>query len=416
MMDIQMIGIDHNMASVEYRELFSFTKSSQKVAMQSIKSMPGVRGCVILSTCNRMEVYVSSEPGISLDLYEFLCRFKRISADSFRQYFVTRKGEDAVRHLFVLAAGMESRIIGEDQILTQVKEALSWARECESVDKVLEVLFRMAVTAGKKVKTEISFSRGNVSAIHQALVQLQKMGCEFTGMKCMVIGNGEMGKMAAMKLKEAGADVTVTVRQYRSGVVQIPPGCHRINYADRYENMSGCSLVVSATASPNLTLTREEIEKRFIKNPVIFLDLAVPRDIDPGIRDIPGAKLYDIDDFSIDPESKELKEQLKEASDLLAAKVEEFVSWYECRDFIPKIRQISQAAAQDVSWRMGQTFQQIDVSPKEREMLEGSIETAASKVVAKLMFKLRDSVNPDQLRECLEAFGHAYPEAGYEES
>lgn len=419
-MNIQMIGIDHSIASVEYREIFAFTKADQQVAMQKIRKMSGIRGCVMLSTCNRMELYVSTQEGVCVDLYEILCVLKQVPKGAFQQYFVTRTGEVAVRHLFVLAAGMESRIIGEDQILMQVKEALAWARECETTDKVLEVFFRMAVTAGKKVKTQIHFSRGNASAIHQAMDQLRQRGCDFAGMKCMVIGNGEMGKLTAMQLKEAGADVTVTVRQYRSGVVQIPPGCRRIHYGERYEHLASCALIVSATASPNLTLTKEEVEKQHLeldplREQMIFLDLAVPRDIDPRIGEIPGAIVYDIDDFSIDRESEELKSQLEEASEMITEGVEEFISWYDCRTFVPMIQKISQEAAKDAGWRMGQTFQKMELTPQEQSTIASATQTVTAKVVAKLMFELRDSVSPEHLRECLEAFAHAYPEADDEE-
>lgn len=409
-MNIQMIGIDHSMAAVEYREIFSFTKSKQRDAMHALRGLPGVNGCVILSTCNRMEIYISTEENAAVDLYGEVCRLKQVKEESYRKYFTERQGTCAAEHLFYLASGLESRIVGEDQILMQVKEALSYARECDATDKVLEVLFRMAVTVGKKVKTEIHFSRGNSSAIHEALAQLEKKGAVFAGRKCMVIGNGEMGRLTALTLKEAGADVTVTVRQYRSGKVLIPDGCRRIHYGERYEWIPECSFIVSATASPNLTLVKEEIEKLDISDKKIFLDLAVPRDIDPAIAEIENAEVYDIDSFQIDGQSAELKEQLEEASELVHVSLDEFVSWYECRNFIPMIQNISKAAAKDVSWRMGKTIGKMELTQEERKVLETSMETVSAKVFNKLLFELRDSVSTDMLRECLEAFANAYPE------
>lgn len=409
-MNIQMIGIDHSRAAVEYREIFSFTKTKQKDAMQELCGLPGVNGCVMLSTCNRMEIYISTEETAEVDLYGEVCRMKQVPEGYFREYFTARRGTDVAQHLFCLASGIESRIVGEDQILMQVKEALSYARECDTTDKVLEVLFRMAVTTGKKVKTAIHFSRGNSSAIHEALVQLGKRGADFAGRKCLVIGNGEMGRLTALALKEAGAEVTVTVRQYRSGKVLIPDGCSRIHYGERYDFIPECFLIVSATASPNLTLTREEIEKINISGQKIFLDLAVPRDIDPSIAEIPNVQVYDIDAFQIDRESVELKEQLKDAAELISENLEEFISWYECRNFIPLIQNISHAAAKDVTWRMGKAFRQTELSPKERAELETSMEAVSAKVFNKLLFELRDSVSTDMLRECLEAFANAYPE------
>ena len=166
---------------------------------------------------------------------------------------MARSGEEAVKHLFYLAGGLKSQILGEDQILTQIKDALNLSREHYASDGVLEVLFRMAATAGKKIKTEVPLAHGNPSVIHQALSSLREQGYDVQGKTCMVIGNGEMGKVAAQTLREAGGEVTVTVRQYRSGIVEIPAGCSRINYGERLDFLPKCDLAVSATASPNYT-------------------------------------------------------------------------------------------------------------------------------------------------------------------
>ena len=259
-MSISMIGIDHSMAPVDIRALFAFTKKNAGEAMEKIKEQPGIYGCIILSTCNRLEVWASVDEEAEISLSEELCRLKNVHNDEYRKYFTKREGHDAVEHLFYLSSGLKSQILGEDQILTQVKDALGIAREHFTTDGALEVLFRMAVTAGKKIKTEVPFSHGNPSVIHQAIQMLEKQGYSVAGKVCMVIGNGEMGKVAAQALEEAGADVTVTVRQYRSGVVNIPFGCKRINYGERMEYLPKCDLVVSATASPNVSLRDELFE------------------------------------------------------------------------------------------------------------------------------------------------------------
>ena len=251
---ISMIGIDHSMAPVDIRALFAFTRKNAGEAMEKLKEQPGIDGCIILSTCNRLEVWASVDDEAELSLYKELCKLKNINDDQYEIYFTKREGHAAVEHLFYLASGLKSQILGEDQILTQVKDALGIAREHFTTDGALEVLFRMAVTAGKKIKTEVPFSHGNPSVIHQAIEMLDRQGYCVQDKVCMVIGNGEMGKVAAQALMEAGADVTVTVRQYRSGMVNIPFGCKRINYGERMDYLPKCDLVVSATASPNFTL------------------------------------------------------------------------------------------------------------------------------------------------------------------
>lgn len=199
MINIQMIGIDHSRASVEERELFSFTKTKQKELMEAVVRQQSVDGCVLLSTCNRMELYVSLDAKAEPDLYRIICHCKQISGEEekrLRELFTVRTEEDAVRHLFLLTAGLKSKIIGEDQILTQVGDALEFARSGEFADTVLKTLFRMAVTAGKKIKTQVAIPKGNTSTIDAALTQLARQGYQFAGENCLVIGNGEMGRLA----------------------------------------------------------------------------------------------------------------------------------------------------------------------------------------------------------------------------
>lgn len=404
-MNISMIGIDHNMAPVDIRALFAFTKKNAGEAMEWLKEQEGVGGCIILSTCNRMELWVSGEEGEEASLYENLCQLKGIDGSAYEQYFVKREGREAVEHLFYLTSGLKSQILGEDQILTQVKDALNLAREHFTTDSVLEVLFRMAVTAGKKIKTEVPFAHGNPSVIHQALGLLREQGYTVQGKKCMVIGNGEMGKVAALTLREAGADVCVTVRQYRSGVVQIPLGCSRINYGDRMDYLPQCDLVVSATASPNYTLRMEQMEQVTLDHPMLLIDLAVPRDIETQIGELPGITLYDMDSFQAEETPKE---QLAAASAIVEEQMEEFYQWLDGRDMIPRIQDIREEAVNDFNLRIAKILRNTPMEEQDRSKLLNALDSAAGKVVSKLIFGLRDSLNQDAFRECVAGLETVY--------
>ena len=409
-MTISMIGIDHDRAPVDIRALFAFTKKNAGEAMEKLKETAGIHGCIILSTCNRLEIWASHEDDQELSLYQCLCQLKNIQDDSYESYFVSRTDREAVEHLFYLAGGLKSQILGEDQILTQVKDALSFAREEFATDSVLEVLFRMAVTAGKKIKTEVPFSHGNPSVIHQAIRFLEEGGYHVRNKVCMVIGNGEMGKMAAQTLREAGADVTVTIRQYRSGVVNIPVGCSRINYGERMDYLPECDLVVSATASPNYTLTEELFEDVRVERPMILIDLAVPRDIDPEIRKKENITLYDMDSFRTSETPKELADNLEAAGKIVKEQMEEFFQWLDGRDIIPRIQEIKADAVEDLNLRIEKIFRKTPMEDSDREKLKKAVDTAAGKVVNKLIFGLRDSLNQDVFLECVEGLEKLYEE------
>lgn len=408
-MSISMIGIDHSKASVDIRAKFSFTKKKAVETMKKLKEEHGILGCIILSTCNRMEVWVSTQDDKEISLYEFLCREKEVKKDEYQDYFMKRENEEAVRHLFYLTSGLKSQILAEDQIITQVKDALTLARDAYCTDNVLEVLFRMAVTAAKKVKTEVTFSRANTSVIHQAMERLRNQGFSFEGKTCMVIGNGEMGKVTALALKEAGADVTVTVRQYRSGVVNIPQGCKRINYGERMELLPDCDLVVSATASPNYTLTKENFEEiKLDAASVVLIDLAVPRDIDPEIGKLQNVSLYDIDSFRIDAASPKLQASMQKAGEILDDQMKEFYDWFNGRDIFPRIEEIKADAVEDLNLRITKILKKTPMEQKDRESLLRAIDTAAGKVVNKMIFGLRDSLEQEAFLDCVEGLEKIY--------
>ena len=384
-MNIQMIGIDHTTAPVEIREKFSFTTTVQNEIMADAASLPGVQGALLLSTCNRTELWVHCRGEAQPPLCDCLCRAAGADAAQYHDRFRFRRGEEAVAYLFHTASGLQSQIFGEDQILTQVKEALDRARAALHTDTVLEVLFRMAITAAKKVKTGMQTSTANTGAV----------------------GNGKMGKLAAQALHSAGADVTVTVRQYRSGVVEIPVGCHRIDYGRRMELLPSCDLVVSATTSPNVTIKYDDVTAASWKEGLIFVDLALPRDIEPKIAELPGVRLYDIDSFQA-PQSEELQHLRQQAEEVLSEQIQEFITWYDCRDMIPLTNTLSEKFAVDSLSRMESAFRGLPLDSEAATKLRMQIEDMAQKQFRKLLFAVRDEAGASTFRQCLGAMEKLY--------
>ena len=402
-MKLQMIGMDHSVAPVEVRERYAFTKAAVRAAMQSTRQASdvarGIRGLLLLSTCNRMELYVSLAPEAEPDLYALICDWKGISADGDRALFYEKKDLDAARHVFELTCGLRSQILGEDQILTQVKDALMLAREENVTDNCLEVLFRRAITIAKEIKSTVAFEKGNRSAAAAAIMQLQKDGVVFAGKQALVIGNGMMGRLTAQALMEAGAQVTVTVRQYHSGTVDIPEGACRINYGDRYEKLPEVDFVFSATASPNLTITAEQLCEMDLTGK-IFVDLAVPRDIDSEMAKLPGVRLIGMDDLDIGQLSGEQKEQQRCAQEKISDALAEFERFFYGRDLIPRIKRIAEEASEDQWGRMKKDCS--DLSDEQTKRVEQTVKRSGSKVTAHLIFALRDGLDADTFARCMD--------------
>ena len=412
-MNIQMIGIDHTTAPVEIREKFSFTTTVQGEVLARAAALPGVLGAVVLSTCNRTELWAHCREGAQPPLWDCLCLSAGEDAPRYRDRFRARSGEEAVSYLFRLTSGLESRVFGEDQILTQVKEALDRSRQALRTDAVLEVLFRMAVTAAKKVKTGMQTAVVNTGAVGSCMQLLRDEGYDFRGRRCLVIGNGKMGKLAARALKAAGAGVTVTVRQYRSGVVEIPAGCERIDYGRRMELLPRCDLVVSATVSPNVTVKYDELAAARRRERMLFVDLAVPRDIDPRVASLPGVRLLDIDSFQV-PQSEQLVRMRRWAEETLERQVGEFLTWYDCRDMIPLAGRLSERFAEDSLDRLDSAVRQLPLDGEEERRLRGQIEDMARKQFCRLLFAVRDEAGAAAFRQCLGAVEKLYesPDAG----
>ena len=405
-MNIYMAGIDHHKADISVREHFAFTRKRAVSAMEELKQDENITGCIILSTCNRTELWLSTQENFPEDAADILCRLCSVERGRYASYLESRSSREAIEHLFYLTAGLKSQIIGEDQILTQVGDALTLSRDAFCTDQVLETLFRQAITAGKKVKTQAPMPHGNTSAADAAVEQLSQDGYELAGHKCLVIGNGMMGKLTAQLLMKKGAAVTVTIRQYRSGIVDTPFGVTRMDYDKRYEEIPSCDFVFSATTSPNLTITRERLAALSGTKQKVFVDLAVPRDMETQIDQLDWVKRYDMDSFQVDTVSEALKGALTRADEILQAAIAEYEKWYEAKDAVPEILSLSSQAAKDVVLRLEKPMKKAEVY--ENEELQTAIETAAGKVVGKLLFGIRDSVDTQTLRDCLTAMKTLY--------
>lgn len=294
-MNIAMAGLDYALAPIELRERLSFTKSQAgELAAHIRETRAGVLGCVLISTCNRTEIYLSCGEGEAPDPAALLCAAAGQEHAPFSHAFVTRRGEDAARHLCEVAAGLKSQIWGEDQIVSQVKTAIAAAREFGGADSVLETLFRTAVSAAKEVKTNVRLTGVSHSAAQRAVEVLERELGGLEGRTALVIGNGEMGRLAAGLLRDAGCAVTVTLRSYHHGETVVPRGCAVAPYEERYAAMERAQVLVSATTSPHFTVTAEEFAA-LARRPAVLVDLAIPRDIQPEAGALEGVRLFNVD-------------------------------------------------------------------------------------------------------------------------
>lgn len=392
-MNLIMTGIDFVHAPMEQRERVSFVRGQVQALLPGLAQGSGVSGCVLLATCNRTEFYVHGVDGVLLDPLSLLADAAGFSADAFRPLSVTCAGAGCVQHLMAVAAGLESQIFGDDQILTQVRDAAALAREAQTMDSVLDTLFRRAVTAGKRVRTEVKLTGVPASAAAAGVRRAQNFFTSLAGKRAVVIGNGEMGRLAASTLRAAGCKVTVTLRSYHHGETIVPAGCDTFPYDRRCEALEGADLAVSATTSPHFTLTAQQIAALH-QPPRLLLDLAMPRDIEPAAGEDARVTLYNLDDLG-DLDDSQNAAARQAAGRILDEEQTEFDKWYRYRQALPVIAAVKDTAlgrlrfdhAYDELYRAGD--------------VDALLELAVGKTVDLLLGGMKDVVDADRLAACL---------------
>lgn len=321
-----MTGIDYTLANIDARQRFSFTPSQLEALYADLSAERGVEGCVVISTCNRTELYLSRADGFDQPPFSALCGAMGVDPDDYAGMYFEKYGDEAVNHLCLLACGAKSQIFGEDQIISQVKNALALARKFHAADPVLEVLFRTAVTCGKRIKTELRLTDRETSIGTRLADRL----AEYPDAKrVLVIGNGEIGRLCADVLTRRGYEVTMTVRRYRHAEVEVPDSVETAEYALRYELLGRFDAIASATRSPHYTIERAELERLTVR-PALYFDLAVPRDIEKSVGSLPGVRLFDVDDLG-DAHTDVRERQLADVADFVDKHKNDFYKWYDYR-------------------------------------------------------------------------------------
>lgn len=393
-----MSGIDWKTAKIDQRELFSF--SAQQVAGldERICTHQGVNGCVLLATCNRTELYLTVEEEFYPNPAALLCAEAGVPFEPFRGAFHTRSGYQAVRHLMEVACGLRSQVLGEDQIVTQVKTASETAHQAGAADSVLQTLFRLAATAGKEVKGRVRLTAVPLSVASRAVELLGACG-PLTGKRAVVIGNGEMGRLASTLLVDAGCDVTVTLRSYRHGETIVPRGCNTAPYDNRLDAIEGSDILLSATTSPHFTITKDQLSA-LNAPPSRVADLAMPRDIDPAVKEMPNIRFFDMDCMGAAAPEEENAEGIQEIHEIIEKKTAEFYQWWDYKRALPLIEELKELA---VSRALGaQQFDKL-CEPLSGDALDAARQGAAyaaEKTVELLLGGMKAAVTPEILGTC----------------
>lgn len=393
-MNILVSAVDWQTASAAQREPLAFPAAKVRSLLHEIRAQAGVSGCILLATCNRTELYLTGEE-FTQSPAKLLCRLTH--QPEFVPLFQTMQGEHAVQHLMEVVCGLRSQILGEDQILSQVRDAWQTAQEEHTTDAVLSALFRNAVTAGKQCRTEVRLTATPLSVAEYAVELAQKKYGSLCGLHAVVIGNGEMGRLTSRLLVQRQCHVTVTLRSYRHGETLVPRGCATVPYEARMNAIDGCDLVFSATTSPHYTLTEEQLAACRNK-PGLICDLAMPRDVQPEVRI--HTQLLDVDNMVVDASHNQA--ELMRIQEIMKQNTVEFYRWYHHRDNLPLQEQLREVAAERVLESLA--FAGLSLREEELPAAREAAQLAAYQTVDYLLGSL--TLPRETLEQALEKIRH----------
>ena len=357
-MNIIVAGLNHKSAPIDIREKLAFDADDTIKALRELKSKFSDLEFALLSTCNRVELYgvgpASAEAG-ALDgdeLIKFLLGFHNLGPDGFQEYMYIHQDADAVRHLLTVASSLDSMIVGESQIIAQVKESFSIACSTKSTGKVLNRLFHCAFATGKKVHTTTSISSGRISVAGVAVELAMQLFADICSAKVVVIGAGEMSELLVQHFLHINCkDITVVNRTYDRGMDMANRyGIKGRKWEDLQEQLIAADIVVAAAATQDYLFERKSFRKIVDKRrgTLLIIDIAVPRNFAPKINKLEDVYLYSVDDLSevVEQNRKIRQEDISKGIRIINKSVAGFMDWFRAKDIGPLIGQMRQEFAQ----------------------------------------------------------------------
>lgn len=346
MLDIVLLGLNHKTAPVELRENLAFSKDETSAALKALQESPALSEAILISTCNRVELLMATEdkPNAMDAVKLLLADFKKLPVTDFENALYIHDGDDAVRHIFRVASSLDSMVVGEPQILGQIKEAYQTATINKTSGVLLNKLLHRTFFVAKRVRNETGIGDHAVSISYAAIELGRKIFGTLEGKKVLLIGAGEMAELAVEHLiRNRTGDIIVANRTFERGVKLANKFKGK---AVRFEEIADClqrvDIIISSTGSPDYIVTRDQVKGVMHSRrnrPLFFIDIAVPRDIDPEINRLTNSYIYDIDDLKgvIDNNIESRNKEAIKGERIVDEAVIRFRQWYDNMDVVPTI-------------------------------------------------------------------------------
>jgi glutamyl-tRNA reductase len=413
-----LLGINHNTAPIEVRERLAIPAERLADATRTLLHQPGVREGLILSTCNRVELLTlqdeTSDPETSnvqakskTDLLRFLHEYFAVPPSDIQPHLYEFREREAVRHLFRVASSLDSMVVGEPQILGQVKEAYTIARDAGAVSTHLEALLQRTFTVAKKIRTETQIGSSSVSIASVAVDLARKIFGSLQGKTVLLVGAGKMSELAARHLIQQGASSILVANRTQSRADKIAAAFSSasvltavIPFEALYEQADRADIVITSTGAPQKIFGRshgQHFLQRRRNRPMFFIDIAVPRDVDPRMNKVEGCFVYDIDDLQ-QVAAANLADRSREAAaaeTIVSREVDKYHERLLSRDAVPAIKALQQQAEELRQAELARSQSKLaDLTAQQREAVESLTRSLTAKLLHPQLTALRDSTRP----------------------
>ena len=399
-LNLVLLGVNHNTAPIEVRERLAIPAGRLADATRTLLHQPGIREGLILSTCNRVELVTLQEDGSAgIDLLRFLHEYFAVPAQTIQPHLYEFREREAVRHLFRVASSLDSMVVGEPQILGQVKESYTVAREVGAVSSQLDTLLQRAFTVAKKVRTETQIGSNSVSIASVAVDLARKIFGSLEGKTVLLVGAGKMSELAARHLIQQGAAKILVANRTQSRAEKIAAEFNGtvIPFDDLYAQADRADIVITSTGAPQKLFDRshgQHFLQRRRNRPMFFIDIAVPRDVDPGMNEVEGCFVYDIDDLQ-QVAAANLADRSREAAaaeTIVSREVDKYHQRLQSRDAVPAIVALQQNAEAIREAELARSAKALaSLTPEQREAVETLTRSLTAKLLHPQLTALREA-------------------------
>jgi len=402
-MNIVVVGVSHKTAPVETRERLMFPEEQLERFCKELIQLPGIEEGVILSTCNRIEIYAAVEQfheGV-WSVKEFIARSRNIPLHTLEQYLYAHSTEQAVKHLFRVSSALDSMVVGEAQILGQVKDAYSWAKKCETVNSLFYQLFEQAFSVAKRVRSETGIGENAVSVSFAAVELAKKIFDTLSDKVVMLIGAGKMSELAARHLISQGVkQLFVSNRTFsKASEMAALLGGQALSFDQLKTYLVTTDIVISSTGSPSFIVKKSDVQDliRHRRNkPMFFIDIAVPRDIDPEVNEIENVYLYDIDDLQsvVEANLREREREALKAEEIVTKGAAQFLSRFDTFDLVPTIVSLRDKVEKIRSQELERTLARLKgISDEEKEVISALTTSIVNKILHEPTVNIKKQVD-----------------------